>query len=319
MTIKKDLSDLPLVDQPPEPERQLKGPLDTAPLERPELAVRLAHAWFNQRMHDDNLPTAIADAGWYRGSFAGTCLKALSFKRGGVPESDPNSIADHWRMDLGSMIHEQLQQSITDAFEGEDVDHEVVVDLNHIDIPGSMRIDTVWKRDLGVETVEIKTINGFGFKTSTTKMKGGPHGPRDSAAIQGALGAVGYAAQTGERVLGARIVYLSLENLSPAIAAKIGSGGEEARFTGEWFIPFEDCKQIVAREQYRLRLMDQALDADEPVPAVINVDVMTTYGSYVQVQNPKTGAAIDEQGNGTSTWMCNYCNHQSYCERNWEQ
>lgn len=301
-----DPLDLPSV-QYVEPE---SGPslLNPTPEATPAIASLLAQHWYQSRTHDDDLPLAIPEAGWYRGSYAGSCTRKLAYSKAGVEKTDPPSVADHWRMDLGTMVHEQLQDAISMTMPG--AEHEVQIDLNHVGIPGSMRIDSV--RPLGDddtwETVEIKTINGFAFKKCSTTFAGGPTGPRDSAAIQAALGAVAYCSATGKNVTGARIVYLSLENVSPDLAAKVGRGGIEAQFAAEWFIPFDDCIQIVAREKYRLSLMDQ-----DPVPRIITTDVMLTGGSYVEIKNPDTGAAIDDKGNGTKAWQCSYCDYHTQC------
>jgi len=313
MNIKKDLTGLPQAEsQPYTAKAAASTEMSLAPLRTPVLATRLAHQWYESRTHDDDLPHALADAGWYRGSYAGTCSRTLMYRRAGTTPTDPSSIADHWRMDLGSMVHEHLQDAITKVMP--DAKHEVKVDLNLIGIPGSMHIDTVRPVDDAWETVEIKTINGFGFKKSAAKFSGGPEGPRDSAVIQAALGALSYAAQTGEPVVGARLVYLSLECVSPKLAEAIGEGGEEARFSAEWFIPWDDCVQIVAREKYRLDMLEADLQSgDRDVQAIVTTRTMETYGSYVHIVNPSTGAAIDDQGNGTRTWQCDYCDFQSIC------
>jgi len=312
MTIKRDLSSLPYI----EPSEPAPSGVDLHPTREPKLGPLIAQAWFNARTHDDHLAHAIPNAGWYRGSYAGTCSLALHYKTTGVPESDPNSIADHWRMDIGSMVHSDLQAAISQAMPS--AEHEVTVDLNLIGVPGSMRIDTVnFMGDVTCETVEIKTINGFGYKSAATKFRGqGPSGPRDSAVIQGALGAVGYQAANPELdVTGSRIVYLALECLSPDLAKYIGLGGEEARFTAEWFISYDECVRIVEDEKDRISklLADQADEATILPRALIPIDVLLPTHHTIEVLNPAKGTAVTLDGKGTKTWQCSYCNHQSYC------
>ena len=306
----KDLSNLPTVD--PAPERNSLG---VWPIREPTIGPILAEAWFKAREHDDHLAHAIPDAGWMRGSYAGACARQIMYKRDGIEESDPPTIADHWRMDLGSMVHEELQDAITAVMP--DSEHEVAVDLGGTGLPGSMRIDTV--NPLGndeVETVEIKTINGFGYKAAATSWKKtGPEGPRTNAVVQAALGAVALQYERPDiGVKGARIVYLSLENLSPKVAKEVGYGTEVSRFCAEWFIPYDQCVAIVEREADRLIKADIEYN-DGSVWDVTPTLPENVYSApkLLTILNPQTGAAVDEDGNGAKPWACNYCSYQSMC------
>ena len=315
MNIKRDLSDLPTREVPDPNSVDRQSNADLWPSTEPTLGPLLAEAWFAQRTHDDNLAHAMPDAGFYRGSYAASCSRQIWYKMTGVEETDSNSIADHWRMDLGSLVHEGLQSAISEVMPR--AEHEVKVNLNSVGLAGSMHIDSVnFLTESVCETVEIKTINGFGYKTSVTTMKGGPHGPRESAVVQAALGACAYQEAHPELfVSGARIVYLALENIAPSFATKIGLGGEVGRFCSEWFIPLAQCKVIVQRERDRIDVMIGQHTNGEWVDPIIPLHPLETDRDPVKirVKNPKTGAAVTNGGAGASSWQCNYCSHQSQC------
>lgn len=319
MNIKRDLSDLPTADPPP-PERQVGHP----PVSDPTIGPRLANEWFERRTHDDNLPRAIPDAGPFRGSDAGKCNRQLWYRLMEYEKTEPFTVADHWRMDLGSMVHEALQESIEQATPG--AINELELDLNSIGIPGSMHMDILNPVDEIVETgpqdevldetvyeaVEIKTVNGWGYKQMATNYsKAGPKGPRESHIMQACIGAAAAEAE-GYRVTGARVVYLSMELVSPELAASIGLGGEEARFTAEWFYPIEQCRQIAQREASRFNSVLRMINAGELwvngfIPqSAIEVDML-------KVVNPASGAGVTVDGQGGKTWMCGYCPYQTQC------
>lgn len=310
MTLKRDLSDLPTA---PSPFEQTAAPgVNRVPDKNPLVGPALAAEWFKTRVHDDNLPLAMPDAGPHRGSDAGKCSRAIGYRMLGTEQSDPPTIADHWRMDLGSMVHAELQTAIEATTPGSI--SEMVLDLNTVGIPGSMRLDLLHRLDDGrYEACEIKTINGFGFKASaTTFKKSGPDGPRESHVLQAALGAAAAAATYD--VTGARIVYLSMELVSPDLAANIGLGGEVGRFTAEWFIPLEVCQAIAAREAERLTWLRNEIETGLWIRPLIPITPLDDPRN-LKVVNPSTGAAVLVDGTGSNSWACGYCSYKSQCIR----
>lgn len=305
MTIKRDLTHMPMVDAPAWSEAS-----GVPPVSDPSYAPALVERWFD-RLDDPHLAVAMPEAGPWRGSYAGTCTRQAWYEVTGHAATDPVTVADRWRMNLGTIVHEQLQTAITDI--DPDARAEMVLDLNRIGIRGSMRLDLL--RTVGdglVETAEIKTVNGFGFKQMATTFSGPPEGPRDSHIIQAALGAATLATMR-DGVVGARIVYLALELLSPSLAKSVGSGGELDRFTAEWFIPLEDCQRIAETEAARWARVDQAMaDPGGWVNPVIPLTPLTK-PTKIMVVNPKTGAATTTDGQGQRTWQCDYCAFQALC------
>lgn len=313
--LKKDLSHLPAV----EPTYEADAPvgMQRVPEKNPTIGPALAEEWFKTRTHDDNLPLAMPDAGPHRGSDAGKCSRAIGYRIQGTEQSDPPTIADHWRMDLGSMIHAELQDAISKVTPG--AQHELVVDLNPIGIPGSARMD-ILNPIAGTQTwegVEIKTINGFGFKSAaTTFKKSGPEGPRESHVIQLAINTAALAKGMafGSSIVGGRLVYLSMELVSPQLAANIGFGGEVGRFVAEWFFPIAQLMEIAERESNRLMMMRGELESGSWVRPLIPITPIDDPRN-IKVVNPSSGAAVTNDGKGTTTWACGYCSYKSQCVR----
>lgn len=282
---------------------------DRSPVKRPVVVPVLAQKWFDTMSDKDTArPMAVADRR-FRASWAGKrCDRSLAYALTGKPESEPNTLADYWRFGLGTMVHEYLQQAFTDLFPNVQV--EVPVDLEPIGLNGAATVDMVIppqaKGDRAT-VVEIKTINGFGFKKSATAFKGPAEGPRWSAVVQGALAATALEADL-------IVAYLSLENLSPSMALSYGDGSTVGQFAAEWHYTFEQCAQIAVGEVARVnRVMYMVDDGIVPPRAIHDPDVDAggvvfdpAKGSWSVVTN----GAITGTGR---TWMCDYCSHRSAC------
>ena len=315
--IKRDLSDLPTSLAPSD------GDADGWwPDRHPRLGPILVDQWIAAQP-DNALEVVIPADGKHRGSNAGKCLRAIAYDQTDTERSDPMTVADFWRMYLGSVVHEALQEALPKVMPG--AMNEVPVSLVPIGAAGSMRIDIMDPVSMDsdghiYETVEVKTINGFGYKMQATDFRGPPQGPRSSHMMQAAIGAVA-AEAAGYQVAGARVVYLSLELLSPKLAEQVGLGGEEARFCAEWFVPIEQLRPLVEVEMGRWAELTEALGDDPTVIRRSMLDEIDPHGvpKYIEIVNPKTGAAVDEAGVGARAWLCNYCNHQSTCIRDFEK
>ncbi len=155
MAINRDISDLPTPAQEGDPPR------------RPRIVTRLAEKWVEQ-FGNEFADVAIPEAGPYRMSWASTrCDRALQYKLAGVEMSNPPDLGSVYRMNIGTMLHRAFQGVMADTF-GDDWEDEIVVDLRPLGIPGSGRIDGAQHLDVGWVPVELKSINGFGFKMAAT-------------------------------------------------------------------------------------------------------------------------------------------------------
>lgn len=288
MPINRDLSALP----------SATGPEGRAPDPSPRFVTALAQAWYDSQDRSDRERAVPGTR--FRASWAGKCSRDLWWSLRDEPLSDPPTIADVWRMELGKLVHEGLDEAITAAFPGAEV--EVKVDLRPT-FDGSATVDVLLQTDSKLTLLELKTINGFGFKMAATSFKGPPEGPRDNAVIQAALAAEALGAD--ELVVG----YLSLENLSPSMAPTYGDGSDIGRFAAEWtYLPAEYLP-IAAQERKRV---EWVFDQDEVPDAFVYVD-----GRTVKLSPPGSGQWVVEAGGQITdtgkTWHCDYCWNRTKC------
>jgi hypothetical protein len=301
MPINRDLSDLPSSSGYGDPPRAV-----------PRLVTKLAEAWHAQ-LTDEFAHGAIPELP-YRGSDSGKrCDRQLQYSLSKLPDTDPNDIASVWRMNIGTMVHEAIQRIFPAAFDGDGTTVEVerVLDLREIGIPGSQRVDMVLTNAEGVVVpLELKTINGFGFKKMATTFKGPPDGPRSGHRLQLAFSVVALDAPYG--VLG----YLSLENISPDLLKSMYGPDALAvqQFAAEWVVSRDEAEVLVARERRRIERVLKAVDAEVLVSRELSDP---EYPLGATVVNPSTGAwSVLDQGMVVETgrtWMCDYCNQRSRC------
>jgi hypothetical protein len=303
MPVNKDLSDLP----PATPSGGIQ-PSATSILARP-----LADAWWQQYQDSGaiNKPKVIPELP-YRGSDASRrCDRALGFTLSGEPRSDEVTPSGHWRMGLGTMVHNEMQALLASIWP--DAEFEVPLDLTVIGIPGSQSADIlIDKTEHGKVVGEIKTKGGFQFKGSTTAFKGPPSGPQDGELEQLATAVCAADADIGV------LVYFAMESVSVDTSANLGVG-EYARFCAEFQITRAEAEAIVDYERKRINRVLAAVRAGQ-VPTRQIHSRKADEGAVIF--NPKKGAwrAGQMQPNGdfhvTNTgtiWYCGYCPWQATC------
>lgn len=129
MPPRKDLSGLPTAQQ-----RTARPPSQNPLFLRPVMT-----RWAEQEMANDDYAPAIPGRP-YRASMAGLrCDRQLFYALTGVEPSEPRSVADVWRMKLGGMVHDGLQD-VLDSL-GNGWRRELIVDLRPIGIDGSAHAD----------------------------------------------------------------------------------------------------------------------------------------------------------------------------------
>lgn len=297
MPIKKDLSELSAVSR--------TG--GVPPVANPVVVPVLAERWFAKYRDDGQTEKSKAiPQRRFRASWAAKrCDRSLHYALTDVAASDPATLADYWRFGLGTMVHEYLQDTFVDLFP--DTDVEVPVDLLPIGIDGSATVDMVINRGSQRTVVEIKTINGFGFKKAATAFKGPAEGPRWSAVVQGALAAHALDADL-------IVAYLSLENLSPSIALSYGDGTTVGQFAAEWHFSREQVREIAEAEVVRINQVMEFADVGVLPPRALH-DPEVEEGATVA--DPMKGSWLVRAGDvvlGTGrTWMCDYCDHRQQC------
>lgn len=270
----------------------------------------------------------------FRASMAGSCTRALAYYFAKVAESDPTGPADAWRMQLGTLIHEELQAVFLDAIPGAEIEVKVPI----VDGEGSMHIDIVVRQPLEqrwavgdpehaaamkqgqaewVTAIEVKSINGFGYKMTATSYQGPPKGPKGNHLGQAALGAK--AVDADEMI----VAYLSMENVGPNLI-RYCDDPEFGRFTAQWTYSREEYMAIAEREERRVRyvlgmvpLEDEAAMAEKAklVPAYVDTDD----GVAVQIMPPASGQTVAPAEGGKlmpvgQTWHCGYCRWRARCK-----
>lgn len=295
----KDLSHLPT-----------SATVGRPPLPYPELGAELVSAWLTT-INQEGRSRANPDKPW-RASFASTrCDRALFYQMTDTPRVE-RSVADFWRMELGTMVHSTFEQVIAGL--GDDaIQSEVVVDLDVL--PGSAHADIIRRLPaleqpdgtVDEEVVDIKTINGFGFKRLVTTFNGPPEGPKYGHELQVASVVVQRNARQG------RLVYLAMECLSPSMNK---SGSDLGRFVGEWIIPRERCNELVAHEAKRVRRLLSVIDAGVLPTRTID-DPSGEYPAGAMFTDPNKGLWVVNDGdqivNSGRCWYCDYCDFKDRC------
>jgi hypothetical protein len=245
------------------------------------------------------------------------CDLALRYAIEGEPETEPPSLADEYRMMIGTMVHDAIESQIHRAFP--DVNCEVKVDLRP-DVNGSATVDIILTEmhhgpplpddpageDIVTTTlIELKTIGGYQFKIIAAPFRNGPTGPRLGALHQAAIAAK--AIDADEMVLG----YLSLELISKDLAKKMGID-DIGRFTAEWRY---DRIEIAA-------LAKEATSRFERVLTEIDMNVSTE--ARVADLDIAAGGVVTPPGSGRvvvagktvqqNWWGCDYCRHLTHCQ-----
>lgn len=297
MPIKRPIHDLPRANRP-------EG---SPPSPNNFVAEAIADKWYAEYLArgEDSKALAIPEAGPYRGSFGSKrCDRALWYGLKDVPPSNPPGQADAWRMGLGSTVHEMMQAIIAELFP--DSEHEVDIDLRSIGVPGSSHSDIVLEYKGKRTLVELKSINGFGFKRHATSFKGPPEGPRYGDVIQAALAAAAYDC---EQIV---IAYLAMEVVSPNMASAYSST-EAGRFAAEWHFSVQELTPQIEAEVERI---NDLMAAETPPPRLIVDPTQAPEGAEITDPRsglwivPGEGQAIDDTGD---VWYCAYCWHRDKC------
>lgn len=263
----------------------------------PSLAPKLAEAWAKAFDNEGDKPMATPEAR-IRHSWAAMCARAIGYNVTGTEPSQKLTVADHWRFGIGTSVHEKWQDVIVEAFPSAQVEVKVAIP----EVPSAGHVD-LWLED-EKEAVELKSINGFGFKMAIGA-RGAAEGPRKSAVVQGALNAKALDAQN------MKVVYLSLENLSPRELEKVGTE-EWQRFAAEWTFPRDAWEPIADQEIDRFQKILKVVDDGGLPPRAI-----PELPKGARIVDPAKGAWTVETSDGIvasgSTWQCGYCPFQSLC------
>lgn len=284
------------------------------PNPQPFYAQKLAEAW--AATLDDGSLSMADERARMRHSDAGKCARQLGYKLAGV-EAEPMDLAGRWVTGLGSIVHDLWQRRIVETWPEAEIEKKVFIEesksAGHIDaVIQQMSADTP-EYPGGVPhttALELKTINGFGFKVAIGGNKGPAEGPRSSALMQCAMN--GYACDADEIT----IVYLAMENSSQYIVDKLYDQPEPwQKFCAEWTYDREVFVPLAEGEIRRFAKIQEVVDEGMLPPRAVPLEMPK--GARITDPSNGTWMLANEDGNVIETgryWGCNYCPYQETCQ-----
>jgi hypothetical protein len=308
MAIKKNLGELPIVNtgNGVRPDRD------------PFIGRAFAAAWLDKNYQEGKAHAV--EGSRFRFSMAGTCSRQLQYYVAGEPVTDPPDAADAWRMGLGTMVHTAIQEyfeasMVNGIFDCNFYEVEMETKTSIPEISGSGHVDmffTLFDKDskpYRKVVVEIKTLNGFGFKMAATGFKGPAEGPRRDHIKQAALSA--YALDADDVI----ICYVSMENVSPSIAGKYCDDPEFGRFTAQWTYSKAEWMPLAEAEIARVRNVLSQID--HPSGGLVEPTIENDNGLLVSITDPATGRwelmHEDSLIDSGKAWQCAYCRYRTTC------
>lgn len=226
-----------------------------------------------------------------RHSMSGKCARQIHYYLTGAEVTNPFDLPAYWSTGLGTAVHLWYQEALARAFPHAEM--EKVVHIVHADSSGHV---DAWLPEEKI-AIEIKSINGFGFK----KIAEDGDGPRYSDFVQCCINAHALGADK------AVLIYLSLEAISRQRAVKrnideIGRISKEFHFTPDVFN--KTAEQEIARWA---AIREAGPDTPRAIP-----DPEVVKGA--RVIDPSNGRlAIGDKSVGY-WWGCGYCGYQALCD-----
>lgn len=265
----------------------------------PDPEVRLAHV-LAERWRDDNeaeRATHVPSGALFKASDAGKCARAISYRAAGIAESDPMDLTGHHNVSIGKWMHAEWQAAVALRYP----DAEFEVERWFLDERGIVRIDLVITLGDLLVAYELKSINGYGFKSAIGKVRRGTpaEGPRTGAVLQGAIG--GLMVDADQVVVGD----LAKETISYDDMAEVD------RFAAEWTLTREQFEPLARKELERIEGILDLFAGGEMAARKIP-------GVRGEIVDPSTGRwqVTDADGAILDTgvhWECKYCGWQRFC------
>lgn len=225
-----------------------------------------------------------------RHSMSGKCARAIHYYLTGAEVTNPFDLPSYWSTGLGTSVHEWWQDVLARVFP--DAVLEAKVHIPEADSSGHV---DAWLPEVKT-AIELKSINGYGYKMIVEKGEG----PRQGDVVQLAVNAHALGAET------AVLVYLSLEAISKPRAKNLGLSeinriATEFEFTREFFEPIA-LKEI--RRWAKIRELGKETPRQIPDPE---------FQPGARVVDPLTGRMEKDGSPCGKAWQCNYCSYQTLC------
>lgn len=292
------------------------------PDEDPAIARALVDAWTDAYVDEGSDALTMPKGIYLRASDAGACARALGYRirrrmelDSAVPLSNPPTVADRYRMNIGTLIHDEMGRHLKAAFPGA---AEVEVLCIRTDEPGiSMHIDAVISWPDGRKTVvEVKTINGMGYKRAMGAAKQGDpaQGPRWNAVVQGALAAL---EQDADELV---VIVFALELVSKSVAQRYNVD-QLGSMVAQWTLYREEFEPIAVRERARMLACLHLVQGKDVLPPRCIPDRELPPNN--RITDPRNGSWVVLQEDGTpmnlgNTWHCDYCWDRDNCVKDGE-
>ena len=304
MPLKKDLGDMP--------EKTKKDRTDGWFPDEPEIVRPAVDDWYESYLAagKDTLGMAV-DGAAYRASWSGNCLRQIQYDRLKVSPSDPLTVADAYRFELGHFVHEEFQKAIAEAVPNARIEMKLPFNVDG-DVFGAVHIDLVLPDPMhkgAVMPVEVKSMGGYQYKLAACQFQGPPQGPkfghlRQLAIEARALQEAGYEVERG------KIIYFSTENVG-ANLIDVSVTGDIGRFVSEWTVSIDELDKRAERQIDEFSQVQVAITSKQLVGRYIPEEAGT-------VDNPETGNGYQYSPTGEivgsfKAWQCRYCSHQQTC------
>lgn len=224
-----------------------------------------------------------------RCSDAQNCLRQRGFAAAKFPEVHSIDTTVLLAFSLGTSMHELLQESIGNSYEGE---FEAVVDLSGSGVSLSGSADGVVEVDGETRLLEIKTMSSYPYRLAKESGM-----PKRQHVAQAALYAMGF-----PEVTHLWVVYLAKES---------GFRGHKAGEMLEFLIGLDEeiidgytPRQIAEIELEHFRSVQKDLSEDMLPDAILFDD----NGADMLIEKPPA------YGSSKGQWQCRFCRYQSICE-----
>lgn len=274
----------------------------------------VADSWFQRYLDQGKHEKAHAIEGTlWRASMAGSCSRQMAYYLAGFRDTEPPDLATAWRFEIGNLAHADVQAIIEDVFPGSKC--EVTVKIGEL---GSGRMDVLVMRpnedgEPFTSSVEIKTMNGTGFKSMRFGLGSKPpEGLSWKHIAQGSVNAASFDPLPDELV----IVIMSLE-LHQAKASE----SVYDRFCAQYTFTQSEYLAVAEYEINRVERIAEIVERKGP-SGVRRIIPDPSMPRHVVVQPGRGLYEIldsNDQSLGTGfTWHCNYCPYQTQCQHDRE-
>jgi len=256
----------------------------------------LAKKWLEEDEARGPKPTAKGTP--FRYSDAHGCSRKMQYAAVGATPTEEWDAASAWVTNLGTLLHEQLQDAIAETMPN--AQFEVASQVNHY-LSGSCDGYIPGPDGQPGIVVEIKTVGQYVFNSQAgygNYKRNDPKGPKWSAIVQAGMNAIGIE-RGGEPEVGfLTLISLAKEAVSVNKAKTLDITDPYERFAQEWWLHRAMWEEPALEEINRIsEIAEETLSGLLVAPSAVDDDLShkkITPGSY---------------------WQCDYCPFRSLCEQ----